>query len=51
MDSLRSVKAATRRYRGGLRASLDSSTLKRFPAAIGTMESPCLKKLIRSVAA
>ena len=26
--SLRGVKAASRRYRGGLRASLDSSTLK-----------------------
>jgi len=26
--SLRGVKAATRRYRGGLRASLDPSTLK-----------------------
>ena len=28
VDSLRGVKAASRRYRGGLRASLDSSTLK-----------------------
>ena len=42
--SLRGVKAAARRLRGGLRASLDSSTLKRFPAAIGGIESPCLEK-------
>ena len=36
--SLRGVKAASRRYRGGLRASLDSSTLN--AAAHGVSPNP-----------
>jgi hypothetical protein len=36
--SLRGVKAASRRYRGGLRASLDSSTLKKVHTYIGPID-------------
>jgi hypothetical protein len=55
VDSLRGVKAAARRYRGGLRASLDSSTLKRsfvrhridkFPDALKTQPCSCRAAVI-----